>query len=223
MGVGSSQERYEPRTGRRSTPAQYGSYGKKKRRRGLFRRLRPTPTTQPVIPIKYHSPHRYAYRLPPYIPPIPLYAPPPSIYPGYMPISYNNYAIPPYALPNQPYMIPLQQMQPMAMPQSQPMMMPQFVPQSQPMIIPQQVAAPMFSPYVSSPYSTGMPMSMPYAQQQPQMRPYFNNVNYSVPVSTGMTGPIGPYSSPYQAENVKLSTDWTGGGKISPGFLGPPI
>jgi hypothetical protein len=75
---------------------------------------------------------------------------------------------------------------------------------------------------MSSPYSTGVPMS--YVQQQPQAAPYYGDVNYySAPVSTGISGPVGPYSSPYQAANAKLSTDWTGGGKISPGFLGPPI
>jgi hypothetical protein len=51
-------------------------------------------------------------------------------------------------------------------------------------------------------------------------------------VSTGRIGPTGPYSSPYPGAYsspypgpsvIKLSTDWTGGGKISPGFLGPPI
>lgn len=224
MGVGSSQERYGSRVRRRSPAANYGIYGKKKRRRGFFRRIRPSPTTQPVIPVKYHSPHRYLSRLPPYIPPLSLYPQaPPSIYPGYMPLSYNNYGISPYALSNRPYMIPLQQIPPMIVPQSQPMMMPQLVPQPQPMAMPQQASPPMYSPYLSNPYSTGVPMSMPYVQQQPQVQPYYNDINYSAPVSTGMGGSIGAYGSPYQAANAKLSTDWTGGGKISPGFLGPPI
>jgi hypothetical protein len=127
----------------------------------------------------------------------------------------------------QPMVIPQQvpQSQPILMPQ--PMMMPQQVPQFQPMAMPQQVSPSVFSPYISSPYSTGVPFSTPYSQQQPQVGPVYNNPGVSARLPTGMIGQSTPYSSPYpppyQGANVQLSTDWTGGGKISPGFLGPPI
>lgn len=223
MGSGSSRAFYEPRSRRRSPASNLRRSSPQKRRRGLLRKFRPAPTIQTVIPIRYRSPRRYTYGSRPYVLPRPAYAP---VYPGYMPIPYNNYAVPSYMSPRQPMMIPQQQYQPMVMPQSQPMMMQQpiLIPQPQPMPIPQQVLSPMFSPYMSSPYSMGAPLSTPYVQQQPQMQPVYNNIGVSAPVSTGRIGPTGPYSSPYPGPSViKLSTDWTGGGKISPGFLGPPI
>jgi hypothetical protein len=143
-------------------------------------------------------------------------------------MSYNNYPAPFYIPPRQPIIIPPQQVQPMVMPQqvplSQPFAMPQQVPQYQPMQMPQQVSPSMFSPYMSSPYSMGIPLSTPYAQQQPQVQPNYSNIGgVSTPAFTGMTGINTPYSFPRQATTIKLFTDWTGGGKISPGFLGPPI
>jgi hypothetical protein len=38
-----------------------------------------------------------------------------------------------------------------------------------------------------------------------------------------MTGAGGVFPPPYPSVPTRLLTDWTGGGKISPGFLGPPI
>lgn len=228
MGIGSSQEQHGARIGRRSPGPKYHVPGKKKRRRGLFRRARRV-TTQPIVPIKYHSSHRYPHAVRRHGLPMPVYPQLLPAYPGYIPMSYNNYAMPPYAFSRQPYMMPSQQFQPMPMQQSMPViipppfMMPQTAAWPPPMAMPQQRAPPMYSAYPSSPYSMGVPMSTPYVQQAPQIFSNYNNIGASAPISTGMVTPAAPYSSPYQATGAKLSTDWTGGGKISPGFLGPPI
>jgi len=139
------------------------------------------------------------------------------------PQQFQPMVIPQQVPQSQPMMIPQPAMMPQPAVMPQPMMIPQQVPQSQPMAMPQQVSPAVFSPYILSPYSTGVPFSAPYVQQQPQVRPVYNNVGVSAQVPTGMTGQNIPYSFPYQAANVQFTTDWTGGGKISPGFLGPPI
>jgi hypothetical protein len=238
MGLGSSREQYGLQPRRRPTGPGLGSRHGKKRRRGFFRRIRQVPTTQPVIPVRHHSYHQNLYGRRPYVPQIPYYGLQQPIYPASVP--YNNYIAPSYMSPRQPMMMmPPQQyqaMMPQPIPQSQPMMvppqqvplfqpgmMPQQVPQPRPMMMPHQVPPYMYSPYMYPPPSMGMPVSSPYVQQQPQVQPIYNNIGGSAPVSTGMTGPAAPYPSSYQRTFGKLSTDWTGGGKISPGFLGPPI
>ncbi|CAF0932338.1 unnamed protein product [Adineta ricciae] len=113
------------------------------------------------------------------------------------------------------------------MPQQQPMMIPQESPQSQAMRMAQQMPASIYSPYASTPYSIGASYSTPYAPQpvpqQPQVAPMYNNIGASVPAAVGLSGPIGPFSAPNRPIGPNLGTDWTGGGKISPGFLGPPL
>lgn len=114
--------------------------------------------------------------------------------PMFSPMQYNSYL--PYG-----YMSP------------QPMFMPQ----------PQRIAPAMPGQYVtpSLPPSTGMPMSSPYVpQQQPmqmqmQMQPTYSNYAVPAPVPAG--------GNMYPSAPARLMTDWTGGGIISPGFLGPPI
>lgn len=226
MGAGSSQSSYEP-VSRTGTPLhKRGKRGGRKRRRGLLRKIRPVPTTQPI---SYHSSYRHSHRSNPFSAPIPPYGlQSPTAYQGYSPYFYNNYAAPYYTPQYQPMMIPQQQVQPMVVQQQQQlqqyyqMMMQRQVPRYQPMAMPQQVSSPMFSPYPYSPYAMRTPYSTPYVQQQPQVQPVYNTGVSAPPVSTGMTGQNIPYSSPYNAASVKI-TDWTGGGKISPGFLGPPI
>ncbi|CAF0832168.1 unnamed protein product [Adineta ricciae] len=118
-------------------------------------------------------------------------------------------------------------MMPQYMPQQSPMMMPQESPQSQAMRMAQQMPASIYSPYASTPYSIGASYSTPYAPQpvpqQPQVAPMYNNIGASVPAAVGLSGPVGPFSSPNRLVGPNLGTDWTGGGKISPGFLGPPL
>ena len=62
----------------------------------------------------------------------------------------------------------------------------------------------------SAPYNMQMPS--PYVQQTP-MQPAYNNY------PSGQV--FNPASYPMPAQ--RLLTDWTGGGQISPGFLGPPL
>ncbi len=208
MGIGSSREYGQPRLRRRSPPSRYGRQVKQKRRRSFLQRGLASLTTQSVIPIKHHSPHLYGYGSSPYI--LPPFSP---LYSGYMPSPYNNYPALPYAALRQPFFIP-----PMPILQPQPVMIPQ------PMAAAQQIPSPLYSPYISSPYATGAPVSTPYVPQQSQVPPVYNVGGASVPIaSMGATGPTGVYSTPYQSASRKLSTDWTGGGMISPGFLGPPI
>ncbi len=78
------------------------------------------------------------------------------------------------------------------------------------------------APFMPTPY-TPPPISMPYVQQPP-MQPAYNNIGgVPAPVPTGMPIGTGIYPPPYSSAPARLITDWTGGGKISPGFLGPPI
>ena len=71
---------------------------------------------------------------------------------------------------------------------------------------PPQVAPVAPPPYMSPPIST------PYV---PQVQPIYNNPGYPGAIPAG--------SLYYPSAPARLITDWTGGGKISPGFLGPPL
>ena len=87
-------------------------------------------------------------------------------------------------------------------------------PQPMMMMSPPRLPPPQAMPqymYPSSP-PTGMPMSTPYMPQ-----PVYS------PVAPPATAPASYYSSSYPTAPGRLLTDWTGGGVISPGFLGPPI
>lgn len=67
------------------------------------------------------------------------------------------------------------------------------------------IAQPPMMYMVPAPPRAGAPAPYPMLPPTPQVAP--------------MPGPVGVYS----ALPGRLLTDWTGGGKISPGFLGPPI
>ncbi len=71
----------------------------------------------------------------------------------------------------------------------------------------------MMSPNIPSPY-----VSNPYVQQA-QVQPVYNNIGYP----NSIPGGNAYYPLLYPSTPGRLVTDWTGGGKISPGFLGPPI
>ena len=214
MGAGNSREYYG---GNRLSAPNYAR-GKRRRRRGTVRQVQPTVTTEPLPPVKYRSPHHYHHGSshhyhhglqPLAYPRMPV--PAQISYPGHMPMLYNNYAMSPYAFSRQPYMMPAQRYQPMVMPQSPPMSM--F----------QQASSPLYSAYPSAPYSTGVPMSPPYVPQPTPVPFNYNNMGSSAPVPMSMPSSATPYPSARPMTVGKLSTDWTGGGKISPGFLGPPI
>ena len=112
---------------------------------------------------------------------------------------------------------------------------------SQPAFTPMAVYSPMQSPYLPVPYNANSapsyipprpmmmlppqrvapymaPMSSPYAQPAP-MQPVYNNMQPPGP----MPGAAAFYPPSYPPAPARFITDWTGGGKISPGFLGPPI
>ena len=86
---------------------------------------------------------------------------------------------------------------------------------------------PMPSPYlpisynnypIPSPYLMMRPPQLsasPYGAQMP-IQPVYNNPAFASPAPVG--NPYYPSVPP-----ARLLTDWTGGGKISPGFLGPPL
>lgn len=83
---------------------------------------------------------------------------------------------------------------------------------------------PMPSPYlpmsynnypIPSPYLMMRPPQLSYTPQMP-IQPVYNNPGFASPAPVGNAY----YPSGLPA---RLLTDWTGGGKISPGFLGPPL
>jgi hypothetical protein len=131
----------------------------------------------------------------------------PIVYAGTQPITYrSSSASRPIAEPT-PFYAP---MQPQFLPMPYNMnAAPSFM-SPQPMMMP---PAPPVGPYMIPPQ-----MQMPYVQQA-QMQPAYNNMQFP----GIMPGGTGPYSSPYASIPPRLITDWTRGGVISPGFLGPPI
>lgn len=221
MGTGGSNMYTGLPPRRRPFGGGYGSPGGKKHRRG-HRRRKASPRSSPhrpahVVPIRRH--YQPSYGSYPYIPPLPVYASPaqPQPYSGYMPMYYNNYPTPPYLSPRQPMMMPQQL--------AQPVMMPQQVPYSQPMPTSRQIPPSIYSPYGHSfsppAYSTGAAYSGAYAQAH--VHPIYNNAVPPSYASPGFANPNFPSSAAFQLSTGQLSTDWTRGGKISPGFLGPPI
>jgi hypothetical protein len=260
MGIGNSQQFAELKPRGQASDPNRRNRKPKRRRRGLFRRARSASPTQPVIPVRRRPSHRYSYGAAPYGLPIYPLARQSLAYPGFMPTPYNNYNIPGYLTPQQQLMM-------MSPQQYQAMLSPEEIYPFQPFMLPQQVQQPMFPPYMSSPYSAGVPPPPPYIRQQPppppyiqqqpppQMQPYYNNVGAYAPMSTpyaqpqpqiqpaynnvGVSAPISmPYIQPpsapiapsvpspvrqYGTTSARVITDWTRGGVISPGFLGPPI
>ena len=213
MGIGSSQEPYDPVGPRQVRPPRPGSQGGKKRRRRFFRRSKPEPTAQPV-PSSHrpHSPRRHAHHSRHINTPAPTYVIRPRAGPP-APVPYNrNYA--PFAYPflRQPMMM---------MPQQQlPVYNPMMMPTGPPMMMPQQAAPPpppMVPPYM---YAAAPPPAAPQWIRYPQAPPAYN-FNNAAP--TGMAAPAQAYRPLNPLGSVNLLTDWTGGGVISPGFLGPPI
>jgi hypothetical protein len=86
---------------------------------------------------------------------------------------------------------------------------------------------PKVAPSMPAPFIASPPISMPYmqpAQIQPvPFQPSYNNIGVPASMPMGMSGGPGFYPSSYPPAPARLITDWTGGGQISPGFLGPPI
>ena len=218
MGLGSSREAYPPQPRRRAHAPRANSPAGKKRRRGLFRRVQPAPPTEaPPITRPHVSRRQIAYGPHPGPTRIPYYV---RSRPASLPPRYHRNIPFAYLPAQQPIIVP-----PRAYP---PMFVPQQIPVPPAMIIPQRVGPP---PPMMMPQSAGPPpmFMMPQQVSAPPMGqspwtgyvpPLYNNVPASTPGQAGMTGM--PARS-YPAATRNLFTDWTGGGIISPGFLGPPI
>ncbi|CAF1227495.1 unnamed protein product [Adineta steineri] len=201
-----------------------------------------SPAAASSIPMGYPN-----YTAMPYIQPQAMMMPQqqiqPMVMPQQIPQSYPLMMAQSQRLTMQrfaPMMLPQQQQQYMMMQQQympqqqQQMMMAQEMQRSQPMAMPQQMQAGTYASYGSYPY--GMNYSTPYAQpqqqqqQQQQQQPHHQqriqsnyNIGASAPLAASMPGHHVQYSSPIRPTGPSLGTDWTGGGKISPGFLGPPL
>lgn len=213
MGIGNSHRRDRPKL-KKGYPSNYHGHhgGGAGRQRGLLRKMKLDPTTQNIVPVKRHPPWRYSYGSNMWRTPMPAYSIPQSVLPMSMPMAYNNnYAAAyPYAPRSQPMMGPSPQ-------PAIPIIAPPPVPQYGPMVMSQ-------LPPMSAPYSTGLALSPSYIQQAPSARPaYNNNMEYSTPMPTGSGDPMASYGTPTMAKTGYFLTDWTGGGKLSPGFLGPPL
>ncbi|CAF3581975.1 unnamed protein product [Rotaria sordida] len=214
------------------SPQQY-PYGSRR----LPQLKRPYLKPSPAFPITFPKPYNnygghaynnfsaYPYMPPnqpmmmPSVQPIPsMIIPPPRQFQPIIPPPRQVQPIIPPPRPVQPIVPPQQ------VPQFQPIILPQQVPEIPPMMMPQQIIPPMSPPYLSPPYSMAMPASStPYVQQQLQAQPIINNMGVSPPISAGITNPVVPNVLSNQGRPINFFTDWTGGGKISPGFLGPPI
>lgn len=222
MGLGSSKQRAEKK--RRNQ-----SLGKQKPRRGIFRKIRPYSTVPPTVP--YPRPHppashyQYGSRCPgqqiagygrsplsyPYslLKPYNTYSP--RLYNNYSSFPLQNYGSQPYIAPSQPLIIPppISQLPPVIIPQ---------VSEPPVMVIPNQVPPSFTSPSLA-PY---LPAAA-YASPQTPYQAIYNPVGRSPFTATGIGNPVQVGPSYYPGGNANLFTDWTGGGQISPGFLGPPL
>ncbi|CAF3354638.1 unnamed protein product [Rotaria sp. Silwood2] len=177
--------------------SRHSSTSGRRLRRFFFRRNKPIPTTQLSSPgITQPTSYQHFYGTRPSSRPIPIYPPLEQPSPSFLPISYNNFQFPSY-IPPQPMMMP-----PPPPPRVAPFMSPSYM-------IP---APPPFLP----------PMSTPY-MQQPQVQPIYNNMVAPVSMPVGNSGGALLNPPSYPGAPSRLITDWTGGGAISPGFLGPPI
>lgn len=78
-------------------------------------------------------------------------------------------------------------------------------------------------PMTGAPYiHPSIPISTPYVPQA-QVLPNYNNMINPGFMPAGSLGRPNTFPIPYSTPMGRLLTDWTRGGKISPGFLGPPI
>lgn len=253
MGISQDYFEFKPRQPagpRQPTGSRHRGRTGQRRIGNLFRRARSSTPTNPNIHIRQNPSRRYAYGYGPYGYQISPFAQQSPLYPGFMPTPYNNYAIPPYISPQRQMMMSPQQFQPLMMPQNIPPYQPGMIPQPNPMMMPQQVP-PMFPPYGPSPYPMSVPpymqqspqmqpyynnarafgpVSSPYMQPRPQTVPILNNIGVVAPVSTPYFQPQAPsvavptnIPNPMPTGPSRVITDWTRGGVISPGFLGPPI
>lgn len=141
---------------------------------------------------------------------------------GTVPISHQNLYGPYYGNRQGPIYSPFN-------PMSSPYLPISYNNYSAPQYIPPQYMMPQqqrIAPYMSPPALPPPPppsMPTPYVQQ-PQIQPIYNNIGgYPVPASMGALVGTGLYPPSYPSAPVRILTDWTAGGQISPGFLGPPI
>ena len=227
MGVGGSREPSSSQARRQAQSARQNSPSGRRRRRGFFGRVRPAPTTEPLVTTRHHisRPHHVHTRIPNYVRPH-------HIRPASLPPYYNRQVPFAYYPAQQPFFVPPRAYQPMMMPQQIPvppaMIIPQPAVRPQPMMMPQSIVPPQMymmpqqtpaqAPIFSSPTRMAQPAWAGYA---PPVQSFYNNIPASIPAQVSM--PAGSYRSPYSVATRNLFTDWTGGGIISPGFLGPPI
>ncbi|CAF2079654.1 unnamed protein product [Rotaria magnacalcarata] len=196
MGIANSRELHGNRQRRSSPCFESSNQGENRYRRYFFRRRMPSTTISPTLPnVAQSNSNQFLYGTRSGMSSIPVYAPLPPLSSRLPPMSYNNFPVASY-MPQQPMMV-----------------------------LPQRVAPMMSTPYMNpvSPSSPPMPtLYMPQAQAQAQ-QPFFNNMVR--PAFMPMTVPGGALFSPplNSVAPMRLLTDWTGGGQISPGFLGPPI
>ena len=226
MGVGSSRKIDAPRGSRQSR--RRNSPGKK-RRRPVSRRIQPPPSIQSTVPTASRH-HRSSRHPSAPISSVPFFVRPrpnlPLIYNNYFPWSYHANRLP-FGIPPQSQPIYQQMMMPIVQPVPPliPQMMPsnRFVPASQPVLIPQPMPS-SFYPNPVPPRPSQLieqPISTPYAQAQ---LPVYNMAPVNVPIQPTMVPRTSEnYGTSYRVISQNLFTDWTGGGMISPGFLGPPL
>lgn len=84
---------------------------------------------------------------------------------------------------------------------------------------PMMMVQPRISPMIP-PSSPSMPISY---MQQLRVPPMYNIMSTPIYASAPVIGGNALDPLKYPLPSYRLVTDWTGGGKISPGFLGPPI
>ncbi|CAF1243873.1 unnamed protein product [Rotaria sordida] len=181
-------------TSQRHQSSGHGTSNGKKQKKRFFRRNKSSPTRDFNLPsVIQPASYQRLFGTRRGTRPIPIYPPLEQPSPSFLPISYNNFRVSSYMPP-------------------QPMMM-----------LPPRVTPFMPASYMAPAPSPQPPISIPYIQQ-PQIQPIYNNMA-AAPTSMPMGISAGAILNPplYPGAPARFITDWTGGGAISPGFLGPPI
>ena len=194
MGIGKSQQRSQCLQQKPSLKSEYDNRNGKAHESSFSERQRLISTVSSTFPAHTRLlSHQPLYGSRPLTDPIPAYVPFLQIASPFLQLPYNNFPVS-LCTPHQSMM---------------------FLPQIPPA---------MATPYIASPVSPlpSSPMSMPQ-EQQIQGPHMYNNIGISNWASMGVSGATGFYPPSGLTEPARFVTDWTLGGRISPGFLGPPI
>jgi hypothetical protein len=226
MGIGNSRKRYVNRPDKPSLSTTESSPGGGKPRKAFFQQRKSIPIVEAAPPIMVHSiPNRAMYGSYAAMAPMPIYAPAQPMSSPFLSMRYNNFAASPYMAPRS-MMMPSQRMAPpmqtpfLALPA--PSMSTPYVNRTHFQHHYNHMVAPRTNNHMAIPRMINH-MAVPRTINYMAVPRTMTRMPVPRTMPAIMTGAGGVFPPPYPSVPTRLLTDWTGGGKISPGFLGPPI